>query len=177
MGLDLQKLKDIVSQKDFNQLIGKIENIYFDCKAIPDDLSTDEGKIELAKDVAALANKNGGFLFIGVNAPKRDTHPGDEIVGLNPQRQNAMDIRRCKDIVNSWVYPRIEGLDISWEEMASQPGFGIFCTFIPPQQDSKRPFLIAKEITEKNDRARILFSFVERFSDFTQIRKIPELHG
>ena len=57
----------ILAARDFNQFIGLAENQHFEVKSASYDLAQAAGRFELAKDVAALATTEGGYLIAGLN--------------------------------------------------------------------------------------------------------------
>jgi hypothetical protein len=66
------------------EIVGTPESEWVDFKSVPPegpyDLSTDKGKFELAKDVAAFSNASGGLIVCGFKAtpvhPAHATCPG-----------------------------------------------------------------------------------------------------
>ena len=65
MPLGSEQLEAIVAARTFDTLLGEIEGPEFECKAQPYQTSSEAGKRELAKDVSALANANGGIILLG----------------------------------------------------------------------------------------------------------------
>jgi predicted HTH transcriptional regulator len=55
-----------------------VEHVRFECKGGLYDTKTLKSKIELAKDISALANSSGGYLLIGPATKKNPFHEGDE---------------------------------------------------------------------------------------------------
>lgn len=59
--------------KDFEALIGLVENEWLDAKETPYHLDLPKQKLVLAKDVAAFANSGGGIIVIGFDCEKEPT--------------------------------------------------------------------------------------------------------
>src|ERR1035437_218677 len=64
---------------DFDALIGVIESEWLDAKETPYHLDSPKQKLELAKDVAAMANASGGITVIGFDCEKLPTTAGERI--------------------------------------------------------------------------------------------------
>ena len=76
--LRLIEVQKILSSGDFDEFIGALEDEQLEFKASPYQLDKDQGKMELAKDVSALANTAGGIIVIGVQTERNPTVQGDE---------------------------------------------------------------------------------------------------
>lgn len=48
----------------FDELVGEFENEWLECKGQPYDLTREDQKLELAKDITGLANAGGGLLLL-----------------------------------------------------------------------------------------------------------------
>ena len=68
--LSLAEITTILQAGDFNQLIGGLEDEHLECKREPYKLQLDTEKMELAKDVSALLNADGGIILVGVRTEK-----------------------------------------------------------------------------------------------------------
>jgi len=114
----IKELEKIIRNGDFNSLIGKIENDFFDCKTGIYDLTKNSKKQELAKDVSSFANSNGGYILIGPQTPqtekeKSKNHLGDEIIKISLLDQNLVNTGEYLDVIKDWIYPdEIHGIKI-----------------------------------------------------------------
>ncbi|WP_371523239.1 helix-turn-helix domain-containing protein [Kitasatospora sp. NBC_01300] len=73
-------------------LLGTAENDWLDFKTAPYDLKTPHGKAELAKDVAAFANRGGGLIVFGVKAVQRSGElyeTAEQLTPFDPARISA----------------------------------------------------------------------------------------
>lgn len=174
MSFNIEKLREIVSSANFSALIGEVENEWFDCKNQPYQLQNDGGKRELAKDVSAFANNSGGFIFMGVKTKESAEHFGDEIESVNPFAPQLVDPSQYKNVINAWVYPQIEGLEVKWIEIPSEPGKGICVISIPQQNDAVKPFLITKTLDGKK-QVETFFGFAQRKGDGNQPLSVIDL--
>jgi hypothetical protein len=102
-------LETLLSSGVFDGLVGTVENVWFDAKDQPYDVTTDRGKRDLAKDVSAFANVVGGTVVIGARTKPSTTHFGDEVTELRPFEQSLVDPGQYRKIIADWVYPIVEG--------------------------------------------------------------------
>src|SRR3990172_6449819 len=141
MTLGREKLNQIVTNSDFDQLIGEVENVCFDCKSQPYQVQHEAGKRELAKDVSSFANAQGGIILIGIKTKKSATHFGDEIEEIRPSAQGLVNTSQYKDIIKAWIYPEIEGVEVEWMPTKSDATKGVVAVKIPTPKESLKPFL------------------------------------
>ena len=76
-----------------------------DFKATPHD-KTEPGKVELAKDICAFANADGGDLVIGVSCKD---YVATNLVPIETEAFDAL-VRRYTETLNAKVEPRIHGI-------------------------------------------------------------------
>lgn len=165
--LDKEDLERIISSNSFDELIGKYENEWVDCKSQPYILSEIKNKRELAKDVSSFANSDGGYILIGMKTSPDDTHIGDKIDELKPFESMLIDGDQILKICEEWIYPKPEGLDVSWIPSKEDVNKGIGVIKIPSQSDSLKPFLI-KNVLDGEKQVEIMFGYVERRRDKSQ---------
>ncbi len=165
MPLTIEKLENIAATSEFDLLLGEVENNYFDCKSQPYQLNqSDTAKRELAKDVSSFANAGGGFIFIGIKTKPSATQFGDEVEEIRPFEPILVDPDQYHKIVQSWIYPQLEGLNIKWLCVNGNKDKGILVIKIPPQKDSLKPFLITKTL-DANKQVEIVFGYAQRKRD------------
>ncbi len=178
----IQELKKIISDGDFDSLIRKIENDFFDCKVGIYDLTKDSKKQELAKDVSSFANSNGGCILIGPQTPqtekeKSKTHLGDEIIKISLLDQNLVDPSQYLNVIKDWIYPdEIQGIKVYWKASKNNKNKGIIVVEIPTQKEFLKPFLINKTVEEKDKINEVVFGYAERKGDRSDPKKIKDIH-
>lgn len=80
---------DALARNDTSQLIGAVETEQVDFKLGPYVLTENYQKWELAKDVAAFANRRGGVIVVGIRAER----------GVNEIVETAREIRPIRKAV------------------------------------------------------------------------------
>lgn len=167
----VQKLEKIINDGDFNSLIGKIENDFFDCKSQIYDLKNNYPKRELAKDVSSFVNLNGGYILIGPKTKKSEVHFGDEIIGISLLNQNLVDPNQYLNVIKDWIHPdEIQGIKVYWKASKNNKNKGVIVIEIPTQKEFLKPFLISKAIEEKKI-SETVFGYAERKGDRSDPKK------
>ncbi len=173
----IKKLEKIISDGDFDSLIGKTENDFFECKGQVYDLKKEYSKRKLAKDVSSLANLNGGYILIGPKTNDSKTHFGDEVIEISLLNQSLIDPNQYKNVIKDWIYPdEIHGIKIYWKESKDNNNKGIVVIEIPPQKESQKPFLISKIVEEEKKVSETIFGYAERKGDRSDPKKIKDIH-
>ena len=121
--------------------VGAQETEQVDFKQSPYLLTEDRHKWELAKDVAAFANRRGGVIVVGVETERRSTEIRESARSVRPVRKELVDLPQHRGVIDSWIYPRVEGVDLRWYPPATTETSGIFLIEIPAQPESLGPAL------------------------------------
>ncbi len=150
----IDKIKRIIEEKDFSKFIGLKENLWFDAKRRdPYQIDLPSGKYELAKDISAFANAEGGHIIVGLIAKPLDAERSEEVTELDLMSKNEFNVEKYKILLGGYIYPKIDNLVVEWCESSEGPkGIGHF--FIPPQEESKKYFLITKGIFIEGDKVK-----------------------
>jgi hypothetical protein len=115
-------------------------------------LEDDKARLELAKDVSAIANSSGGGLLVVGLATRRESGR-DVVTGVHPFPDTGQ-VRRVRAVLDRLVYPPIEGLDVSMVPagLSHLPEDYLLLITVPPQPREMRPFLVTGVVL--NDRVR-----------------------
>jgi len=174
MAISREKFNEVIIASDFDQLIGEVENIWFDCKSQPYQIELDSGKRELAKDISSFLNAQGGVILIGIKTKPSTIHFGDEIEEIRPFIQGLVNTSQYKDVIKSWIYPEADEIEVEWKPMKNDSKKGIVIIRMPAQKDAIKPFLITKTLDEKK-RIEMFFGYAERKGDNSQPLSIIDL--
>ncbi|MFX1563276.1 MAG: helix-turn-helix domain-containing protein [Promethearchaeota archaeon] len=165
MPLDQNRIREILGSGKFATLEGEFESQQLECKRQPYRLDSDVEKLELAKDVAALANAKGGVIVIGYATEEDPIHRGDQIKKARPFNKELFDPTRYQQVLENWLWPPLHGLEIEWYQSASDANKGITAIYVPAAEGPDRPVLVAKTILDTERRIEILFGYCERKQD------------
>lgn len=114
--IERQTARDLVVAGHAGALVGLPEGNWLDAKGAPYQLDQDAGKYELARDVAAFANADGGLILIPATTRiERNGEVIDEVRELDLSRVNVMQVRH---VLTEWVFPTIARLEVAGIEVA-----------------------------------------------------------
>lgn len=157
-----ENIIELLRGANFESLIGEFENDWLECKRQPYAIDKDEQKLELAKDVAGLANANGGLLLIGLSTVKNPEHGMDQINRVRPFPISMFDPNRYSQILTDWLWPPIDNLEINVFPLSTDSSKGIAVIEVPSVSGPDRPVLVAKTILDSPRKVEILFGYCER---------------
>ena len=127
-------------------LVGELETHVLEFKSQPYVLEADVHKQELAKDVSALANGEGGCIILGVKTKKSEIHPTDEAAAIRSFAKSLVNPEQYQDIIREWIYPPPEGVEVRWCPDSSEKDHGLIAIIVPLQDMSRRPFLVRRTV-------------------------------
>ncbi|MEV5915198.1 RNA-binding domain-containing protein [Streptomyces chartreusis] len=135
---DLATVHQAVLQGQWDSLLGLPETSWLDVKSSIYALDQPGPRAELCKDVAAMANAQGGLLLIGL---RTELVEGREIISeLKPVPQRLTDPGRHRKILTEQVRPPVRELHIEW--VPCEEDSGVLVIHIPPQPSSDKPFVV-----------------------------------
>lgn len=173
--LSKEKLEEIISSGEFDHLKGHYENEWFDCKKEFYIFDNEKGKRELAKDISSFANIDGGYILIGAKGENDVSHSGEQIKEISPFEENRIDIEQHRKIIEAWIYPKVENLNLNWYPSKEDNKKGLVLIKIPPQKESIKPFLI-KNIWSDTKTVEIMFGLAQRIGDNSLHYELRDLH-
>ena len=168
-------IDEALSRGDLDGLLGMAESEVLEVKSEPYDLGTPEGRYELAKDVSALANSNGGHLVIGITTAREQTRNLDILTELRLLQAGDCSRSQYLGVVGEYVYPRPNGLDAEFILDCSGSG-GVFVVRVPQQHPDQKPFLIARVVEEGNHLKQIVVGYAQRLGDSAEPLAPSDLH-
>lgn len=174
--LEPEQVRAILERGNFDELVGTVEDERLECKAAIYQVQDDHEKQEFAKDISALANAQGGLILIGVKTERDPTHFGDEIIEIRPFAQTRFNPNQWQAVLQSWIYPSLQHIEIRWWPSANDGTRGIVVIHIPQQPSAQRPFLVTRTIDDKGKRVEVVFGYVERRQANAVPYSVQELH-
>jgi hypothetical protein len=140
----LLHLINALAREEFDLILGTAESSWVDFKSAPYGLDTDRSRWELAKDVSAMANSGAGAIIIGFETEANEADRIETASARRPTRLDAVKIQTIRDLVRSWIFPRIREFDV---QFYSEPGTaeeGYAMLHIPAQRAEDRPFVVTR---------------------------------
>lgn len=162
--MKIQQVLDIVKTGDFENLIGVTESEVLEFKGAPYQLDTPKLKLELAKDVSALANVGGGIIVMGIKTCIEEDHPHEVAEQIRGFPEARIDIKQCENVINEWVYPRLN-LEIRWVPLVTDSSKGVAYIIIPESETGRKPFLTITILLDDDKKLGNIVGFFQRKGD------------
>jgi hypothetical protein len=120
--LTLAQIQDIVRRNAISEFLDAFESEFIDFKSEIYRLDEDSQKLELAKDISALANSSGGFIVLGIKTTKLPEFSADVATELRPIPRNLFNKEQYESIARDGIYPPLNELQICLIDSADSPG-------------------------------------------------------
>jgi hypothetical protein len=146
----------------FDELVGEFENEWLECKGQPYDLTREDQKLELAKDITGLANAGGGLLLLGYSTKRSDIHGEDQIHEVRAFPDDRFNQSQYDSAIKSWIYPPIDGLELIKFTVSLDPIYIIVCIKVPKVVGPNSPALVAKTMLDSNRKIENLVGYFVR---------------
>ncbi|HLZ13130.1 MAG TPA: RNA-binding domain-containing protein [Candidatus Acidoferrum sp.] len=171
-------VKAKVEARDPNSFVGSFEGLLLDAKLIPYNLDEPDQRYELAKDVSAFANADGGFILLGFDEDREDpTRSRPVVKSVNPFPAERLPIGNYYGMLKHYIHPEIEGLVIHWLPDSTNPLNGVGIIEVPPQLQERKYFLISNVVENGEEIGQIVFGLVQRVDDNNQPMTRTDLYN
>jgi hypothetical protein len=131
---------------------------------------------QLAKDVAAFANHQGGMLVIGVETNRQPHEVADVAVKVRPVPLSIIDPTRYHDLLIEWIYPPIRDLQLQWHLSERAAPKGLFVITVPPQPHDQRPFIVNRTFDEDGKETSQAVAIPRRDGAVTLSLRVGQVH-
>jgi hypothetical protein len=138
-------------------------------------LDTPKQKLELAKDVTALANASGGIIVIGFDTTRDPLTDGERISKVCAFPLNLIDSDRYRKILRSMIYPPFDIVVRVFEEPLGS-GRGVAAIVINEATALDKPYLVGNMLYEDGQSIGGYIGFFERKQDVIPPITISRLH-
>lgn len=135
--LDRERTIDLLRGGRADVLLGQTEYAWMDFKR-EGYKKTDHDKFELAKDVAAFANADGGVLVLGIATVKSGAI--ETASAVLPCPPGSVSAKSYKATLMRRLHPPPEGIEIFAVPQGS--GGDVWVVAVPPQPEEFKPFLV-----------------------------------
>lgn len=165
----------LLSSGDLEALKGAYEHEAFDAKQTPYVLTADTGKYELAKDVTAFANADGGVIVMGFKTDRPDpAHSLDTVVSVHPFPAAMLQPDQYYDVLRSWTFPKLDLVRIEHYPEPSSSTHVVAAIYV--ERDRQRgPFFVTKSVSAAGKVEERLFGFTERRRAGTILWSVQEV--
>jgi Schlafen, AlbA_2 len=162
---------------DFEALVDVREDIEVEFKRQPYQLDQESERFELAKDISALANADGGAIVLGVQTERREDAPIDVAVRIRPFAPDLVDTERYVATAIERIYPRIQGLRVEFKPRGDNAERGLVVIDVPPQAEADKLFLVQKPVDEGTTAPGWMVGVSVRSVGRVDERRVSEIHG
>lgn len=139
MAVDTQgELIDALATGDFERVFGTPESSWLEFKERPYRLAEADQQWELAKDVAAIAQSQGGLLILGYSNEKLINEGVDRAKAHRPIPRSMVSPGQYKAIIEKRVYPSVLGISARWYPPGPEEDKGVFVLKVPHQAESDK---------------------------------------
>jgi len=175
--VSFESIKAILDTRQFAALIGLDEDTWLEAKGKnPYDFTTPAARYELAKDITAFANAEGGILLVGLTtAPAADAKT-ERITAHDLCSQADFDAPQYLGIIKGHVYPGIRDLKIYWLPVNDEATHGLGVIEVPPQSPNQKYFLIARVLDSGAELKQIVFGIAKRNDSSNDPFTVAELY-
>jgi hypothetical protein len=157
-------------------LIGTPEDTWVDFKGEPYRLTEDWWKLELAKDVSAIANVGAGCIVVGVATNEEPDTRRDVASALRPVPPGHFDPKQVRDVVYDRVFPRLD-LDIEPHSLNDDSEGRIWSiTILPQARDLPYVVVGEKPVNDRGISGRY-FAIYERSHSEAVPYRPEQVHG
>jgi predicted HTH transcriptional regulator len=170
-------IKTILDNHAYESLIGLEEDTWLEAKGRnPYDFTTPGGRYELAKDVSAFANADGGILIVGLTTILLPSAKTERITAHDFCTQEEFSVEQYQGLIKEHVYPAIKDLRIYWSPANPEATHGLGVIEAPAQSPNHKYFLTAKVIESGSQIKQIVFGVAKRIESSNDPLSISELH-
>lgn len=165
---------DLLQGKRWDLFIHQPESEWLDAKAAPYGGPGEAWKRELAKDVAAFANRpEGGLIVIGMATERKGDL--DLIQEIRPLDLDLVSAETYRKVVGQWAYPEVSGLTIE-HIPGDEEKRGLVVLIVPPQPRSSFPFIVTGFLLDGSLEGRYMLIPFRR-ADETVFESAAAIHA
>jgi hypothetical protein len=170
-------IREILTAGDFDRFLGKLEDLHFEAKgATPWNLATPDGQFELAKDVSALANAEGGFIIVGLTTTALPNERADQVTALELLAEKEFDAGKVSGLIREYLHPKCDDIEIRWYASRVSGSGGVAAIYVPAQAERRKPFIIKKVVDEGARQRAIVIGVAKRFGSDNNPLSVSELY-
>ncbi|MFK0114081.1 helix-turn-helix domain-containing protein [Streptomyces sp. NPDC091217] len=165
------RIVTLLAQQRPEAVLGMTESEWVDFKSTglegPYDLGQESKKYELAKDVAAFANTNGGLIVCGFKATRRPTDLHETVVKPTPFAKRLVNAEKYKKVIAEYVRPLVS-VEFSWFDDPTHQDLGYLVIEVQALPESDRWALVTRTLSEEGRLVKGGVSIPRRHGDQTE---------
>jgi predicted HTH transcriptional regulator len=162
--LEESQVTSVLRSGVLQDLVGLEETVDFEAKSEPYDLDLPGGRYELAKDISALANAQGGYLLIGLETERATDRDLDVVCALRLLSEESVARAKYIGVAKEYIYPEVVGLRVDF--LPERDGTaGVLVIHVPSQHPDSGPYLILRVVEDGVELKQIVVGYVQRQGD------------
>jgi hypothetical protein len=175
--LTVAEVLSCLERGDFAEIVGSAEDEQLEFKGAPYHLANDAMKLELAKDVTALANAEGGIILLGFRTCKDPDSSIEFVDECRPFDRGLVDVDQYAKVLAEWVCPMMGSVRILPFESPTHPGKIVVAVHVPPSETENKPFLVNRSVDADGKVKGTQFGYYERVRDRIPTTSAEALRG
>lgn len=161
------------------ELKGEPETSWLEFKSAPYPIykqvaGFERHRFELAKDLTALANKDGGVILIGVETEKDAASKEDVAKELRPVAPGWIKAELIKQVIHDWVYPRLE-VEVLSHSVSGEIG-ELWSLSVERFRDIDYPYIVTKNFVGNGGASPNIFGVFERSGSHNNAYSPQQVH-
>ncbi len=132
------------------KIVGTAEAGWIEFKRAPYRLAEHRQKLELAKDISAIANYGSGVLVIGVQTERDASTASDVAASISPVRLAMVDCDQIRKIIQRYVYPHLEVSCKVWP-LDDEERLALVSLFVERQDEGEKYFIVTEGVSQEGD--------------------------
>jgi hypothetical protein len=169
-----QGLLDALSEGRDGDIEGTEESGWCEFKSHPYDLDDDKSRWELAKDVSALANAQGGVIVVAVRTVKPDDRDEEIAERVVPVLHKMIDRKRIQDVIRRLTYPPL-GARVDLHLFGRGSRKVLLAIRVLQAADDQWPTLVVREFTDAG-RSVESFAVARRVGAHAEWLPVGQVH-
>jgi hypothetical protein len=175
--LSVPEVLAILQSGALDALKGTVEDGQVEFKGSPYQLSSDAAKCELAKDVPALANSEGGIIVLGIRTNQDQLSSVEYVDECRPFDQALFNADQYRKILDDWISPVVALVEVNWYPSISVASKGVAAIVVPQKVSEDKPYLVARLVDADGKVRGTQFGYYERIQDRVPATSVEMIRG
>jgi hypothetical protein len=163
--LTVAEVLNFLERGEFAEIVGTVENEELEFKGFPYNLALDFAKLELAKDVTALANAAGGLILLGFRTCKDPDNSIEFVDECRPCDRRLVDPDQYAKVLIEWICPMMSTVGVRLFESAAYKGKIVAAIVVQASGAHEKPFIVNRTVEAGGKVRGTQFGYYERVRD------------
>lgn len=174
--MNRSEILQVLEAGDFAALMGVHEDVEVEFKGQPYQLEEEHQRFELAKDVSALANVDGGVIVVGIRTERTVDAPVDRAAEVRLLTRGLVNEQQYVGVITERIYPRIQNIRVEFVPSEDDVDRGLVLIDVPPQAHVEKLFLVQKPVSPDTNAPGWMIGVAIRSVGRVEERRVGEIH-